>query len=182
MQPTEETTSYLVPFALAATAAGALALVLITFLLGRRTEHRRIAAALGALGGHHADPVRGARAAADEAVRLDSALAELRTIIDTAPAGIVALDRLDRIVTINSAATRLLDAADRSAEGRLLVELARSAPMQNSPCMRARRRTARPAPWCRSRAASARRTSSSSSKTAPNSAGSKACAPSSSPT
>ena len=126
MQPTEETTSYLVPFVLAATAAGALALVLITVLLGRRTEHRRIAAALGALGGHHADPVRGARAASDEAVRLDSALAELRTIIDTAPAGIVALDRLDRIVTINSAATRLLDAADRSAEGRLLVELARS--------------------------------------------------------
>ena len=109
MQPTEETTSYLVPFALAATAAGALALVLITVLLGRRTEHRRIAAALGALGGHHADPVRGARAAADEAVRLDSALAELRTIIDTAPAGIVALDRLDRIVTMMAGAESIRD-------------------------------------------------------------------------
>lgn len=126
MQTAEETTSYLVPFVLAATVAGALALALAAVLLRRRTEHRRIAAALGALGGHHADPVRGARAAADEAVRLDSALAELRTIIDTAPAGIVALDRLDRIVTINSAASRLFDAAHRGAEGRLLVELARS--------------------------------------------------------
>ena len=126
MQPAEDTPSYLVPFVLAATASGALALALAAVLLRRRTEHRRIAAALGALGGHHADPVRGARAAADEAVRLDSALAELRTIIDTAPAGIVALDRLDRIVTINAAASRLLDAAERGAEGRLLVELARS--------------------------------------------------------
>jgi two-component system phosphate regulon sensor histidine kinase PhoR len=40
--------------------------------------------------------------------------------------GIVALDRLDRIVTINPAAQRLLDAEDRPVEGRLIVEFARS--------------------------------------------------------
>jgi two-component system phosphate regulon sensor histidine kinase PhoR len=64
--------------------------------------------------------------AAGQAVRLDSALAELRAIVETAPVGIVALDRLDRIVTINPAAQRLLDAENRPVEGRLIVEFARS--------------------------------------------------------
>ena len=121
-----EAADWFVPFlgamAVAAVAAGAL----LAMALTRRTERRRISAALGALGGHDQDPVRGARAAAGEAVRLDRALAELRAIVETAPAGIIALDGLDRIVTINPAARRILDTGERPADGRLLVELARS--------------------------------------------------------
>jgi two-component system phosphate regulon sensor histidine kinase PhoR len=75
--------------------------------------------------------VRGARAAAGEAVRLDRALAELRAIVETAPAGIIALDGLDRIVTINPAAKRILDVGERPADGRLLVELARSPELES---------------------------------------------------
>ena len=121
-----EAADWFVPFlgamAVAAVAAGAL----LAMALTRRTERRRISAALGALGGHDQDPGRGARAAAGEAVRLDRALAELRAIVETAPAGIIALDGLDRIVTINPAARRILDTGERPADGRLLVELARS--------------------------------------------------------
>ncbi len=118
--------SYFVPF-LAASAAAAAATAWLAVLSWRRSnEHRRIAAALGALGGHSVDPVRGARNAASQAIRLDNALAELRAILETAPAGIVALDELDRIVTINPAAARLVSGSGRPAEGRLLVELVRS--------------------------------------------------------
>jgi two-component system phosphate regulon sensor histidine kinase PhoR len=121
-----EAAGWFMPFVAAATvAAGALG-GLLAIAATRRTERRRISAALGALGGHDQDPVRGARAAAGEAVRLDRALAELRAIVETAPAGIIALDALDRIVTINPAAKRILDTGERPADGRLLVELARS--------------------------------------------------------
>jgi two-component system phosphate regulon sensor histidine kinase PhoR len=124
-------TDWFVPFVLAlALAAGALG---IAGLLAwtRHAERRRISAALGALGGNDLDPVRGARAAAGEAVRLDRALAELRAIVETAPAGIIALDGLDRIVTINPAAKRILDVGERPADGRLLVELARSPELES---------------------------------------------------
>ena len=121
-----EAAGWFMPFlAAAVVAAGALG-GLLAIAATRRTERRRISAALGALGGHDQDPVRGARAAAGEAVRLDRALAELRAIVETAPAGIIALDALDRIVTINPAAKRILDTGERPADGRLLVELARS--------------------------------------------------------
>ena len=127
MQPdAESASSWFMPFVAAAAAAVACGSALVMMALSRRAEHRRISAALGSLGEYQADPVRGARAAVDEAVRLDSALAELRAILDTAPVGIIALDALDRIVTANPAAGRLLNAAERASEGRLLVELARS--------------------------------------------------------
>jgi phosphate transport system substrate-binding protein len=127
MQPVAETaSSWFIPFVVSAAAAVACGVALVMMAISRRAEHRRITAALGSLGEYQADPVRGARAAVDEAVRLDSALAELRAILDTAPVGIIALDALDRIVTANPAAGRLLDAAERASEGRLLVELARS--------------------------------------------------------
>jgi two-component system phosphate regulon sensor histidine kinase PhoR len=124
-------TDWFVPFVLAlALAAGALGIA--GFLAWtRHAERRRISAALGALGGNDLDPVRGARAAAGEAVRLDRALAELRAIVETAPAGIIALDGLDRIVTINPAAKRILDVGERPADGRLLVELARSPELES---------------------------------------------------
>jgi signal transduction histidine kinase len=119
-----------VPFAIACLAAAGLAVALAWVLLARRAEHRRIAAALGALGGDQRDPVRGARSAASRATQLDNALAELRAILETAPSGIVALDELDRIVTINPAAARMIGGSTRSgerpAEGRLVVELVRS--------------------------------------------------------
>ncbi len=126
MQPTTEAASYFVPCVLASLAAVACGTLLAIMIFQRRAEHRRIAAALGALGGYESNPVRGARAAADEAIRLDGALKELRAILATAPVGIVALDSIDRIVTINPAAVRLLDAGDRPAEGRLLIEIVRS--------------------------------------------------------
>ena len=131
MEPAEAASTVgIVPFAVACLLALALAVALSWVLLSRRAEHRRIAAALGALGGDHRDPVRGARSAADRATQLDNALAELRAILETAPAGIVALDGLDRIVTINPAAARMIGGAtgsgERPAEGRLLVELIRS--------------------------------------------------------
>jgi two-component system phosphate regulon sensor histidine kinase PhoR len=119
-------TSFLVPFLAASAAAAVAAVSLAALAWQRRNEHRRIAAALGALGGHSADPVRGARNAAGQAIRLDNALAELRAILETAPTGIIALDELDRIVTINPAASRLVSGSGRPAEGRLLVELVRS--------------------------------------------------------
>ena len=126
MESGAEAASYLVPFiASAMVAAGAIGTVAL--LLARRTtELRRIRAALGALGGDHPDPVRGARKAADEAARLDTALAELRAILEHAPAGIIAIDELDRIITINPAAARLLGTGGRPAEWRLLGEIARS--------------------------------------------------------
>jgi two-component system phosphate regulon sensor histidine kinase PhoR len=126
MQAAEAGSAWFVPFVVAGVAAGALGVAFAATWLGRAADRRRIAAALGTLGGNDHDPVRGARAAAGQAVRLDSALAELRAIVETAPVGIVALDRLDRIVTINPAAQRLLDAEDRPVEGRLIVEFARS--------------------------------------------------------
>lgn len=127
-------TTWLLPFLAALCAAGALAILLAVQALRRRNEHRRIAAALGVLGGHDADPVRAARVASREALRLDSALAELRAIVENAPVGIVALDALGRIATINPAATRIFGigsgtaagAAARHPEGRLLIELARA--------------------------------------------------------
>jgi two-component system phosphate regulon sensor histidine kinase PhoR len=126
METGPEASSYLVPFLLAAAVAAA-ALSAVAWLLARRaTELRRIRAALGTLGGDHADPVRGARKAADEAARLDTALSELRAILEHAPAGIIAIDGLDRIITINPAAARLLGTEGRPAEGRLLGEIARS--------------------------------------------------------
>ena len=126
-----EAAGWFVPFlAATAVAVGALAAALL-MAHARRTERRRISAALGALGGNDRDPVRGARAAAGEAVRLDRALAELRAIVETAPAGIIALDGLDRIVTINPAARRILDSGERPADGRLLVELARSPELES---------------------------------------------------
>ena len=118
--------SFLVPFLAAAAAAVAATASLAALAWRRRNEHRRIAAALGALGGDSPDPVRGARNAAGQAIRLDNALAELRAILETAPTGIIALDELDRIVTINPAASRLVSGSGRPAEGRLLVELVRS--------------------------------------------------------
>lgn len=124
-------TDWFVPFVLAlALAAGALGIAAV-LAWTRHAERRRISAALGALGGNDLDPVRGARAAAGEAVRLDRALAELRAIVETAPAGIIALDGLDRIVTINPAAKRILDVGERPADGRLLVELARSPELES---------------------------------------------------
>lgn len=126
MQLTTDAASYFVPFVLASLAAAICGILLAVIIFQRRAEHRRIAAALGALGGYETNPVRGARMAADEAVRLDGALNELRAILATAPVGIVALDSIDRIVTINPAAVRLLDAGDRPAEGRLLIEIVRS--------------------------------------------------------
>ncbi|MBM4098925.1 MAG: PAS domain-containing protein [Planctomycetes bacterium] len=126
METGPEASSYLVPFLLAAAVAAA-ALSAVAWLLARRaTELRRIRAALGTLGGDHADPVRGARKAADEAARLDTALSELRAILEHAPAGIIAIDGLDRIITINPAAAGLLGTEGRPAEGRLLGEIARS--------------------------------------------------------
>ncbi len=126
MQAAEAGSAWFVPFVVACVAAVALGAGLASTWLGRAADRRRIAAALGTLGGNDQDPVRGARVAAGQAVRLDSALAELRAIVETAPVGIVALDRLDRIVTINPAAQRLLDAEGRPVEGRLIVEFARS--------------------------------------------------------
>lgn len=126
MESGQVTASYLVPFVASAAVAAAAMGVAAWLLAKRTTELRRIRAALGALGGDHPDPVRGARRAADEAARLDTALAELRAILEHAPAGIIAIDQLDRIITINPAAVRLLGTGDRPAEGRLLVELARS--------------------------------------------------------
>ncbi len=126
MQPTTDAASYFVPFVGATMVAVACGSLLAMLFLQRRAEHRRIAAALGALGGYESNPVRGARAAANEAVRLDGALSELRAILATAPVGIVALDSVDRIVTINPAAVRLFDANDRAVEGRLLIEIVRS--------------------------------------------------------
>jgi two-component system phosphate regulon sensor histidine kinase PhoR len=131
MEPTEAASSVgMLPFLAACAVAAVHGGVLAWTLLVRRAEHRRIAAALGALGGNHRDPVRGAHSAASRAVQLDNALAELRAILETAPAGIVALDELDRIVTINPAAARLVGGStvsgERPAEGRLLLELVRS--------------------------------------------------------
>ena len=120
--------SFLVPFLAAAAAAAVATAALAVLAWRRRNEHRRIAAALGALGGHSPDPVRGARNAAGQAIRLDNALAELRAILETAPTGIIALDEPDRIVTINPAASRLVSGSGRPAEGRLLVEVVRSPP------------------------------------------------------
>lgn len=126
MQEAEAGSAWFVPFVAACVAALALGAAFLATWAGRAADRRRIAAALGTLGGNDHDPVRGARVAAGQAVRLDSALAELRAIVETAPVGIVALDRLDRIVTINPAAQRLLDAENRPVEGRLIVEFARS--------------------------------------------------------
>ena len=126
MQEAEAGSAWFVPFAAACAVALALGIAFLATWAGRAADRRRIAAALGTLGGNDHDPVRGARVAAGQAVRLDSALAELRAIVETAPVGIVALDRLDRIVTINPAAQRLLDAENRPVEGRLIVEFARS--------------------------------------------------------
>ncbi|MBU3682565.1 MAG: PAS domain-containing protein [Phycisphaerales bacterium] len=124
-------TDWFVPFVVALAFAGAAVAFGAIVLWTRGAERRRISAALGALGGNDLDPVRGARAAAGEAVRLDRALAELRAIVETAPAGIIALDALDRIVTINPAAKRILDVGERPADGRLLVELARSPELES---------------------------------------------------
>ncbi len=121
-----EGSGWFVPFVIAAVAAVIATGAFAAVAMARRNDHRRIAAALGALGGHDHDAVRSARLAAGTAIRLDSALAELRAIVETAPVGIVALDGLDRIVTINPAAVRLLDVGGRNADGRLLAELARS--------------------------------------------------------
>lgn len=127
-------TTWLLPFLAALCAAGALAILLAVQALRRRNEHRRIAAALGGAGRPRRRPVRAARVASREALRLDSALAELRAIVENAPVGIVALDALGRIATINPAATRIFGigsgtaagAAARHPEGRLLIELARA--------------------------------------------------------
>ena len=126
MQPTTDAATYFVPCVLASLTAIACGTLLAVMIFQRRAEHRRITAALGALGGYETNPVRGAQAAAEEAVRLDGALNELRAILTTAPVGIVALDSIDRIVTINPAAVRLFDAGERSAEGRLIIEIVRS--------------------------------------------------------
>ena len=107
---------------LAAAASAALAAAFVR----HRRERRRVLESLGSFGRMHGDAVRGARAAAGEAARLDQSLAELRAILETAPVGMVALDRLGRIVTINPAAERLLVAESRAPVGRLLGELARS--------------------------------------------------------
>ena len=131
MAQESEAAGWFMPFiGAAAVAVGAMAFAAF-MAYTRGAERRRISAALGALGGHDQDPVRGARAAAGEAVRLDRALAELRAIVETAPAGIIALDGLDRIVTINPAAKRILDVGERPADGRLLVELARSPELES---------------------------------------------------
>jgi two-component system phosphate regulon sensor histidine kinase PhoR len=118
--------SLLYPLVVVSIVAGLSLAGCAVLALRHRTERRRISAALSALGGSDADPVRASRRAAQEALRLDSALNELRAIIETAPVGIVSLDHLGRIATINPAAERILDCAGRPAAGRLLIELARS--------------------------------------------------------
>lgn len=121
---TEPTLLY--PLVVVSIVAGLALAGCAVLALRHRIDRRRISAALAALGGADADPVRASRRAAQEALRLDSALNELRAIIETAPVGIVSLDQLGRIATINPAAERILDCGGRQATGRLLIELARS--------------------------------------------------------
>ncbi|MFO0962903.1 MAG: ATP-binding protein [Phycisphaerales bacterium] len=120
--------SWFVPFLVAAGVAAATSAALVASFLHARGERRRLAAALDARAPADADPLRLARESAQLRKRLARALAQSRAIVDRAPVGIVAVDPLGRIVSINSAAVRLLqaDAATRVPEGRLLIELARS--------------------------------------------------------
>jgi two-component system phosphate regulon sensor histidine kinase PhoR len=70
--------------------------------------------------------VLSARKAAAEALRHDSALAELSAIVAAAPFGIVALDRQGCVLTMNPAAGRMLGLPPALTVGRLLIELVRA--------------------------------------------------------
>lgn len=113
-------------FTAAAVLASILAAALGAALAARRAERRRILACLPAPGTPGIDPARAVRTAMDDASRTEGALAELRAILDAAPAGIVTLDPLGRVVSVNPAAARLLGTDRNAPIGRLLGELVRS--------------------------------------------------------
>lgn len=123
-EPTES--SWLVPFVVATATAALATGALISVVVSRRREARQVLAALQALAPDERDAATAARRAAAEASRQDAALAEMRATLEAAPFGIVALDRLGRVVALNPAASRMLGLSLQQCASRLLVELVRA--------------------------------------------------------
>jgi two-component system phosphate regulon sensor histidine kinase PhoR len=124
--PAAAATTWFLPFLLAAGAALACGAALLAVARGRARERSAIRDVLAGLAPGEQDPLRAARRAVAEAARRDAALAEARAIVEFAPFGIVALDRMGRVLAMNPAACRMLGIARRPAGATLLIELVRA--------------------------------------------------------
>ncbi len=124
--PDDASSPWLIPFWVACSLCIALGVALATTLASKRRMARQVVDALSTRSGGASHPVLAARKAATEALRHDSALAELSAIVAAAPFGIVALDRQGCVLTMNPAAGRMLGLPPAHTVGRLLIELVRA--------------------------------------------------------
>ncbi len=110
--PDDTATSWFVPFAAACAVAGALALALVALAYVRARDARRAS--------------QSANRAAALLSHQEAALREQHAIVEAAPFGIVAIDRMGRVLTMNPAAHAMLGLARARSTAALLMELVRS--------------------------------------------------------
>lgn len=124
--PDAAETNWLLPFLLAAGAGLACAVALMAVVRSRRRQADAVRRILGSLAPGERNLLRAARRAVAEAARREAALAEARAIVESAPFGIVALDRMGRVLAINPAARRMLGLPQGPGASTLLIELVRA--------------------------------------------------------